>query len=381
MSTPPTSGSHCHREDAGFTLIELIVALSIIAVGVFGTMQVFLGSLNTTASSDARTRATAIATREVESMRSLPYASVGFASTAPGFVPAVTEDGRSYPTVIVVEPIAQPDGADEVTRGVTYGIRRDIVWMPLGVVSTAFKRVIATVSWTDRAGRHEVRQDGGLYPGTVGAEGNSSATTTSTLVQMPPSGATALSATLNAISPSSAVDLAWTTGSVAPLRWEIQYSANAGASWVTVTTSQPAGTPAFELSGLSSATTYLFRVRGLNGGQASPWEQAAATTEQSGSASCTILSASVSPRPVKKTSTNTLHNDLVVSVNTSGACTGLVAEFPATTVFEVPMQQTGTTFTAIENKNAHQWSTGAGVIRVYTSNHAQLATVSLVVRN
>jgi type IV pilus assembly protein PilV len=58
----------------GFTIVELVVALTVIAVGVFGAMQVFLGSLKTTPFAESRTRATALAGREVERMRAAPYA-------------------------------------------------------------------------------------------------------------------------------------------------------------------------------------------------------------------------------------------------------------------------------------------------------------------
>ena len=368
-------------DDAGFTIIELVVALSVIAVGIFATMQVFLGSLATTAYSDSRTRATALAAREVEGMRSAPYTQVGFSSSAPGYVASIVEGGQTYDTVVVSSPLTTPQGTPEVVAGVTYAIRRDIVWMPLGSAANAFKRVIATVTWTDRAGTHSVRQDAGVYPGGLGVYGGAGATTTTTAAPSVPSNPTGFSATLNSISPTTAVDLAWSAGAVLPVYWELQYSANAGLSWVSVTASQPAGTPNYALSGLSSGTAYLFRVRGVNGALTSQWVQSSATT-QAAVATCTILSAAVTPTSIQKKSNNALVDDLVVNVNTSGVCLGLKVELPATTPIVTAMTQAGTTFTHNHDKNdSRTWSTGAKTIRVLSSANAQLATISLVVTN
>src|SRR5205823_11372511 len=64
-------------DEAGFTLVELVVSLILLSVGVFALMQVFYSSLRVTLTADGRTRATAAASREVEAMRSQPYSIVG----------------------------------------------------------------------------------------------------------------------------------------------------------------------------------------------------------------------------------------------------------------------------------------------------------------
>src|SRR5205814_80895 len=51
-------------DEAGFTLVELVVSLVLLSVGVFALMQVFYSSLRVTLTADGRTRATAVATRE-----------------------------------------------------------------------------------------------------------------------------------------------------------------------------------------------------------------------------------------------------------------------------------------------------------------------------
>lgn len=364
--------------EEGFTILELAVALTVIAVGIFGTMQVFLGSLATTTYADSRTRATALAAREVEGMRAASYARLGFAADAPGFVASISEDGQAHFTVVVPAPATTPTGAPDLTRGVSYSIRRDIVWVPVGEADHAFKRVIATVTWTDRAGNHSVRQDAGVYPGGLGVHGGTTTETTAAAASVTPSSPVDLTATQHALTPTSAVDLLWSVGPVAPARWELHYSSNGGASWTVVTVTQPAGTTSFTTSGLSSNTPYLFRLRGISGALASQWVQVSATTEGS-IVPCTIHSASVNPASVKRKHGNVLAEDLRVTANTGGSCAGLRVEFPATTVFQVAMVASGNTFTASERGDAHTWAVGDGIIRILSSGGTELATVSLVV--
>ena len=362
----------------GFTIVELVVTLTVIAVGLFSAMRVFLGSLETTAYAESRTQATALAAREVEDMRAASYAQLGFATDAPGFVPSITEGSQTSFTVVVTAPVTTPTGAPDVTRGVSYDIRRDIVWVPLGGAANAFKRVIATVTWTDRVGSHTLRQDAGVYPGGLGVYGDTATATTVAPASMTPSSPTTFTATLSALDPTSAVDLAWAAGPIEPAFWELQYSANGGASWTAVTDTQPAGTTSFTTSGLSSNSSYLFRLRGLSGSQASQWVHVNSTTEGS-ERPCTIQSASVNPASVKRKQGNVLAEDLHVTANTGGSCAGLLVEFPATTVFRVPMTESGNTFTASELRTAHTWAMGDGIIRILSSSGTELATISLVV--
>src|SRR5437870_3855621 len=74
-SSRPCPGS---TREQGFSLIEALMALTVLSVGVFGTMQVFLGTMRTTSVASARTHASAIAAREIEAMRAIPYAAIGF---------------------------------------------------------------------------------------------------------------------------------------------------------------------------------------------------------------------------------------------------------------------------------------------------------------
>lgn len=71
------------RADAGFTLIEMLVAMVVLLVGVLGTATMALAALQTGAESRNREAATNLARELVEAARSVPYGSL-LTSTASG---------------------------------------------------------------------------------------------------------------------------------------------------------------------------------------------------------------------------------------------------------------------------------------------------------
>lgn len=62
--------------DTGFTLIELVVAMSITVIMLTALLGVLVGSLQSVALSKQRQTATALGTRAMEQLRALPYATV-----------------------------------------------------------------------------------------------------------------------------------------------------------------------------------------------------------------------------------------------------------------------------------------------------------------
>ena len=373
------------RNEAGFTLIELLVALTVLSVGVFGTATVFISSMRVSAVAKNRTRAVSVATREVEAMRSADYAAVGFSPLAVGFRAGVTETGADCvpplagcrETVIVASPASTPIGTTSTIENISYTVRRDIVWVANALTSRAYKRLISRVTWTDGGGTHSMLHDAAVYPGGLGAVVTSSTTTTAPLL-LTPGQPPAFTAAPNLVTPSTSIDLAWVTGSPPATGWDIDYSSNGGSTWILLVRGQPAALTTFTASALSSSTAYQFRLRGANGTQYSPYATASATT--AAAAGCSVGSASVTPAIVRKKSANTLFDDLSVTVNSSGSCTGLTVKYPATgDPAAVTMTKSGSVFTHVLDKNAHQWTVGSKVIRVFSAAGAELAQISLVV--
>src|SRR5258708_22044402 len=65
------------REEAGFTILELIAALTVLAVALFGIAAVFDASIRTSDLDVRRTEAVSLSVQAVESLRAVPYAQLG----------------------------------------------------------------------------------------------------------------------------------------------------------------------------------------------------------------------------------------------------------------------------------------------------------------
>lgn len=371
--------------EAGFTIIELLVALTVLSIGIVGTASVFLSSLRVTAVAENRTRAVSIAGREVEGMRAADYADVGFSALATGFRAGVTEAGTActppaagcFETVVTAAPTSTPLAPTETVENIDFAIRRDIVWVSNAISSRAYKRLISRVTWTDGGGSHEIVHDAGFYPGGLGSVATSS-TTTSTTAAVTPAAPTNFTATLNSENPTTAVNLSWLAGTPAASTWDIDASSNGGVTWGTLVSGQPGGSTSYNAGALSSGTAYQFRIRGSNGSLRSTYATASATT--AAATGCTIGSASVAPATATKRNNNTLFQDLNVTVNTSGTCSGLKVKYPATgDPAAVALAQSGAVFTHNLDKNAYFWTVGSKVIRIQSSTGTELAQISLVI--
>lgn len=119
-------------EEAGFTLVETMVALVVISV-VFAAMAGFLiTSIKAQATNERRVRATQVGNQAVEDLRALPWDVLGFYASDDGY--EATVDGAE--TVTLDEPtdgvrdsrVPLPGTHDVVANGVTYSRTLSIVW-------------------------------------------------------------------------------------------------------------------------------------------------------------------------------------------------------------------------------------------------------------
>jgi prepilin-type N-terminal cleavage/methylation domain-containing protein len=180
-----TRGTHGRDEtqEEGFTLIELTVALSLLAVVMMGFAGAVYGSMSAWAASRQRSAFVEIANGEMETLRALPYSVVGVNTTAdPSWAAAYDEtgkrDGRDHVDVTAADTTSKaPKTVSTVTtsqvKGITlpYTVRRWVTWTDVtGGSSHIFKRLELTVSWTEngRAAR-SLTLTSVLYPGGLGA--------------------------------------------------------------------------------------------------------------------------------------------------------------------------------------------------------------------
>lgn len=394
------------RDEAGFTLVELMASLTVLAIGIVSTTSVILSSLNVGSQGNTRARAVALATREADSLRAVPYDRLGFASTQSGYVAAY--EGRT--TVQTASPIVAPEGPNQTSGGTPFGIRRHIVWADAASATSAgvtyaqaYKRIAVLVSWTDRAGAHEARQDAIVYPGGRGVYTGPQGSVTTTTVPAAGSPAAPLVGSVIATLPgtplipdpraSNTVMLNWTPAAPstpAVATWVIQYSTNgfSGSNVFQVTDSQPASTPSFEVTGLSAATTYRFQVAGRSStGALSTWTQSnEVTTSTAVSTQCQLGTATITPGAIKRqnASSTVLRSDASVSVNTnaSTSCAGLrlvyspTAAAPATVYL---VQSSGGLWTGTVDGDQTSWDTGTHQITIRDNTTASLGALTLTV--
>ena len=121
------------RRQDGFTLIEVLVATGIAAIGFLGLAATHIASVRATAFGRNVSVATSVANEQIETLRRLPYDEV------------VTQ---SASTVTV--------GHLDFTRTVT-----------VAAVGTTSKKVTMGVSWTDQFGAHNAASGNGVQFITV----------------------------------------------------------------------------------------------------------------------------------------------------------------------------------------------------------------------
>lgn len=339
------------RDERAMTIVELLVALTVLAVGIAAVTTTLLATLRVAGTSSNRTRGVALAARELEALRALPFDRL---RAAPDGAVALGPD-----------PV--------VESGVTFTVSRSVI--DTGNPATT-RRVGVVVRWHDESGDHTVAQE------TVIASPTGFTTTTST----PGTAATAtgLRADVNADVPDREIDLTWSFTGVAPDYWEVQHSLSSSFSPTYIdTASQPGALTTYRKTGLSSGTTYWFRVRPAGASDASWSVPAAASTAADLSGVCAVRSVGVKPGAVRRTNGNTLSDDIAVEVNASEACTSFRLRFRPLTnkapiVVELTRPAGGSSWTATIGRANYQWDAGDHDLEVLAAGVADVvATMSL----
>ena len=346
------------RED-GFTMIELVVALSIFFIVIAPMAAVFYSSIRTAGVASHRTDGAAIASREIEALRAVPYTQVGFYADQPGYVnkfeslDTVTLGATSPATGNLVPqmqpetpdpnaatgyaPDPNPANANSVVLGnVKFTISRYIVWAtaqdPATTYTQAYKRLTVIVTWSDQASAlHQVRQDSLLYPGGQGpysgAAGGPTTTTTTTAPQPP---VISLVSVTTPPDPAGQTQLAliWSqTSGGTVTSYTIKYSTDPAMPAGNFTTiAEPPSVTSFTVTGLTANTTYWFVV--IANVESSPQtsNELSGKTNSAG-ATCTLGGLNVAGATTLSTTGTILANgnkmseDLTLSWSTTGTCT------------------------------------------------------------
>lgn len=169
------------RGDDGFTMIELVVSLGLIAAILTSASMLSGGAMRSYAGARMRSTFVELATGELELLRSSTYDRVGVAASDPDLAtayPAGEFEGR--PVVLV--PNASKPAVSRVTsstvRGIRlpYTVRRWVTWTdPTAGPEVKFKKLTLQIEWLEASQQRTYRLATVLYPGGQ-STGNASPT-------------------------------------------------------------------------------------------------------------------------------------------------------------------------------------------------------------
>lgn len=270
-----------------------MAALTILAVGIVGTIGVMNSSIRVAGTTGARSKAVAVATQHIEALRAVPYDHLVPAASDDSYTTIQQSIGNRVYTVKWVVTLV-----DEATPGST----------GTSVVK-AYKKAFVWVSWTDESGVHDVHQTTLIYPGGKGKH-NPTATATVTASSSAPDPPTYQSGFPTPVTGSTDVDLAWTppapSGTApAPASWVVRYAQVATPTDVhEVADALPSDVTELRVGDLSANTTYRFQIfsKSASGVLSTSAATADVTTGASSSTTCSVGSASVTPSAVNKKS-------------------------------------------------------------------------------
>ncbi len=344
----------------GFTIIELVISMALLMIVAAPLAGVFYSAMRTAGAAAHRTDGSSVASREIEAMRAVPYAQVGFyndepanvatfegfttvslGATSPGsgkLIPQIEPQTPDPAAASGYAPDPRPANALPIIYGgVHYSVVRYVVWVSAQDASTtyaqAYKRLTVITTWSDQAGAHVARQDSLLYPGGLGpyqgAMGGPSTTTTTAAPFAP--AAPVLAAITPLASPASQtqVALSWSQpgGGGAVTSYSVEYSTNASfpAGNFTVITGLAPSLTNYTVTSLTPSTTYYFEVLAYAGALSSVSGTQSSTTTAA-AAACTLGGLNVAGATSLSTTGTILQNngkmseDLTLSWSTAGAC-------------------------------------------------------------
>jgi prepilin-type N-terminal cleavage/methylation domain-containing protein len=149
-------GRHLRSEERGFTIIEVVVALTVLAIGAVAFGTTTTTGLQLVGVSKERQTAVQVANEWTEQARAVPYSALaldsatvfGGTGTPDENVSGTTYTGAGGAEALVLTAGSTfPHTGTETPNGVNYSVYRYVTWVADGVTSQAYKRVTVVVQW------------------------------------------------------------------------------------------------------------------------------------------------------------------------------------------------------------------------------------------
>ena len=157
--------------EEGFTLIEMVVAMTLMATVLLTMAYALFGAMSGLVASRQRSAFVEIANGEMENLRALAYEAVGVASTdtAATYDPGPKFEGRDAVVVASGAPPAVSVVTESPVKGISlpYTVRRWVTWTDtFGGTAHQFKRLNVEVEWLENErSTRRLMLTSVLYPG------------------------------------------------------------------------------------------------------------------------------------------------------------------------------------------------------------------------
>ena len=391
------------EREGGFTLIELMVALLVLAVIMAAIAPAFYGTLKATSSTDQRSTADGLAVAASEQIRSIPYYQVGY-STTPSYC------NQSGSTAVLLSYSTPMDSLATSTtvRGTTFQIHSCVYWVAASDGNgQAYKQSVVTILWGN-SNQYSYTQTSALYPGGESAyttAGNNFSPNTTVAsggaAPVPPvvnSAAPFQTSSSDTVTPQTTIQINWQpVNYTSTVQYKVEYWTGSSARPSSpAPTSTPAlsgapdgsgnGTLDYQVGALTPGTTYYFDVIAVAGTQVSqPSNVVSATTNSSsGGSPCTVNSIAVTPsQPVIKNGAPVGWTSLSVAVQATSNCNNLSVQYginnssgqPQAPLTTVTLTSSGGSYTGSATQSS--WSLSTYGFVVYNNSTATTAQANV----
>ena len=392
-------GDGARSDERGFTIVELLIALLVLAIILAALAPAFYGTMRAADLADEHSQASGIAVAASEQMRSFPYWQTGYtaADYQSGGVANPCIAASSSPTVQVDTSAFDASTVNGVViraalpttqsiNNITYHIQRCAYWVNSSIGSLdkdAFKQLVVTVSWAMGQIHSSVSQSSTLYPGGEGSyqypdNNYPPGSTTTTSAPATPSAPTWVSYATSPCSPLCEVDLVWAEPSNSPVaaaKYIVDYTDAlhyGGSGYLNLTPGTYTEPPAFNTPGTAAnpnaidvapSTTYYIEVWAVasDGTKSTAPSNVVSVATGAASGGCTLSNLVVNPTTANVDANSKLagFDSFSLSVNASGSCNTVTVAYTETgsTVYQATMSGSGT-LTGTAGVHGDKWDTG-----------------------
>ena len=350
-----------HKREQGFTLVELMIALLVLAIVMAALAPAFYGELKATAASNYRSTANGLAVGAIEEMRAFPFYEIGWNQTdystagstalscvsptssyqAGGTAPAWNSSAGSEPVELssgsALDNVNNNLLTSQTISNITFTTTRCVYWVGSSSgKDAAYKLTWVGVSWSVGGVPWHVSQISAIYPGgegkyVSGHNNNTPGVQNCANQGITPFAVTSLTAAVDATSPTTTIDLNWSEGAdssvVMPVQYQVNYNSTSSTGpWVPFSQT---GLPHQNVDGLAPGVNYWFQVIEVScDGKLGPGTVVSQATNNAAQ-SCSPTNFTVTPPSAQIGSSDHLLSipSFTVSVQVTAGCSNVAAYY------------------------------------------------------